>query len=197
MFYPTDPSEMYGLFALRLGKYKAHFYTRGTAGLLKCRNVQRHNHSQNWIIYKLWVIFVHVCSQVLHTVGLLQIMTAQYLLSSRPTIPLSFSTWRSTPQSTTLSSFLENLTSKPCCSRSYKSRKSLRHQWCSERARYQKESTQTWSLAAILSVAPSRVAAGVDGTNPANNDNLGKNWSTHWFWPQEVFVKAPDVMVIL
>ncbi|KAK5867535.1 hypothetical protein PBY51_012013 [Eleginops maclovinus] len=29
MFYPTDPSEMYGLFALRLGKYKAHFYTRG------------------------------------------------------------------------------------------------------------------------------------------------------------------------
>ncbi|XP_075998744.1 arylsulfatase A [Genypterus blacodes] len=29
MFYPTDPTEMYGLFALRLGKYKAHFYTRG------------------------------------------------------------------------------------------------------------------------------------------------------------------------
>lgn len=29
MFYPTDPSEMYGLFAVRLGKYKAHFYTRG------------------------------------------------------------------------------------------------------------------------------------------------------------------------
>ncbi|XP_071393843.1 arylsulfatase A [Centroberyx affinis] len=29
MFYPTDPSEMYGLFALRLEKYKAHFYTRG------------------------------------------------------------------------------------------------------------------------------------------------------------------------
>ncbi|KAM9753005.1 arylsulfatase A [Menidia menidia] len=31
MFYPTDPSEMYGLFALRLGKYKAHFYTRGAS----------------------------------------------------------------------------------------------------------------------------------------------------------------------
>ncbi|XP_028307504.1 arylsulfatase A [Gouania willdenowi] len=31
MFYPTDPSEQYGLFALRLGKYKAHFYTRGAA----------------------------------------------------------------------------------------------------------------------------------------------------------------------
>lgn len=30
VFYPTDPSEMYGLYALRLGKYKAHFYTRGT-----------------------------------------------------------------------------------------------------------------------------------------------------------------------
>lgn len=29
MFYPTDPSETYSLFALRLGKYKAHFYTRG------------------------------------------------------------------------------------------------------------------------------------------------------------------------
>ncbi|XP_041853368.1 arylsulfatase A [Melanotaenia boesemani] len=31
MFYPTDPNEIYGLFALRLGKYKAHFYTRGCA----------------------------------------------------------------------------------------------------------------------------------------------------------------------
>lgn len=29
MFYPTDPSEKLGLFALRLGKYKAHFFTRG------------------------------------------------------------------------------------------------------------------------------------------------------------------------
>ncbi|KAJ0029232.1 hypothetical protein NQD34_004229 [Periophthalmus magnuspinnatus] len=29
MFYPTDPSEMYGLFAVRYKKYKAHFYTRG------------------------------------------------------------------------------------------------------------------------------------------------------------------------
>lgn len=34
MFYPTDPSEMYGLFALRLGKYKAHFYTRGRVGFI-------------------------------------------------------------------------------------------------------------------------------------------------------------------
>ncbi|XP_029008873.1 arylsulfatase A [Betta splendens] len=31
MFYPVDPSEKYGLFALRLGKYKAHFYTRGSS----------------------------------------------------------------------------------------------------------------------------------------------------------------------
>ncbi|XP_019712813.1 arylsulfatase A [Hippocampus comes] len=30
MFYPTDPSEKLGLFALRLGKYKAHFFTRGS-----------------------------------------------------------------------------------------------------------------------------------------------------------------------
>ncbi|KAM6961419.1 arylsulfatase A [Aplochiton taeniatus] len=29
IFYPVDPSEKYSLFALRLGKYKAHFYTRG------------------------------------------------------------------------------------------------------------------------------------------------------------------------
>lgn len=29
MFYPTNPSEMYGVFAIRLEKYKAHFYTQG------------------------------------------------------------------------------------------------------------------------------------------------------------------------
>ncbi|XP_047451647.1 arylsulfatase A [Mugil cephalus] len=29
IFYPVDPTEKYSLFALRLGKYKAHFYTRG------------------------------------------------------------------------------------------------------------------------------------------------------------------------
>uniref|UniRef100_A0A8C6UQB9 Arylsulfatase A n=1 Tax=Neogobius melanostomus TaxID=47308 RepID=A0A8C6UQB9_9GOBI len=29
MFYPTNPSELYGLFAVRMGKYKAHFYTQG------------------------------------------------------------------------------------------------------------------------------------------------------------------------
>ncbi|XP_034032558.1 arylsulfatase A isoform X1 [Thalassophryne amazonica] len=29
IFYPTFPSKMYGLFALRFGKYKAHFYTQG------------------------------------------------------------------------------------------------------------------------------------------------------------------------
>uniref|UniRef100_A0A3Q4M2S1 Arylsulfatase A n=1 Tax=Neolamprologus brichardi TaxID=32507 RepID=A0A3Q4M2S1_NEOBR len=29
MFYPVNPSEDYGLFAVRLGKYKAHFYTQG------------------------------------------------------------------------------------------------------------------------------------------------------------------------
>ncbi|XP_061578012.1 arylsulfatase A [Cololabis saira] len=31
MFYPIDPNEAHGLFALRLGKYKAHFYTRGAS----------------------------------------------------------------------------------------------------------------------------------------------------------------------
>lgn len=29
MFYPTNPSETYGIFAIRLEKYKAHFYTQG------------------------------------------------------------------------------------------------------------------------------------------------------------------------
>ncbi|KAM3609550.1 uncharacterized protein V6R79_016796 [Siganus canaliculatus] len=29
IFYPINPSKKYGLFALRLGKYKAHFYTQG------------------------------------------------------------------------------------------------------------------------------------------------------------------------
>lgn len=29
MFYPIDPNEAYSLFALRLRKYKAHFYTQG------------------------------------------------------------------------------------------------------------------------------------------------------------------------
>lgn len=29
MFYPTDPSEKYSVFAIRLEKYKAHFYTQG------------------------------------------------------------------------------------------------------------------------------------------------------------------------
>lgn len=32
MFYPIDPTEKYGLFAIRLRKYKAHFYTKGAAG---------------------------------------------------------------------------------------------------------------------------------------------------------------------
>lgn len=34
MFYPTNPTEEYGLFAIRLGKYKAHFYTEGTVGFI-------------------------------------------------------------------------------------------------------------------------------------------------------------------
>lgn len=28
-FYPTDPSEKYGVFAVRMGQFKAHYYTRG------------------------------------------------------------------------------------------------------------------------------------------------------------------------
>lgn len=34
MFYPIDPTEKYSLFAIRLRKYKVHFYTRGAAGFL-------------------------------------------------------------------------------------------------------------------------------------------------------------------
>ncbi|MCJ8733143.1 hypothetical protein PDJAM_G00219860 [Pangasius djambal] len=29
-YYPSDPSEKYGVFAVRMGKYKAHYYTRGS-----------------------------------------------------------------------------------------------------------------------------------------------------------------------
>ncbi|XP_029104425.1 arylsulfatase A-like [Scleropages formosus] len=29
-YYPVDPSEKYGLFAVRVGKYKAHYYTQGS-----------------------------------------------------------------------------------------------------------------------------------------------------------------------
>lgn len=28
-YYPVDPCEKYGVFAVRMGKYKAHYYTRG------------------------------------------------------------------------------------------------------------------------------------------------------------------------
>lgn len=34
IFYPSNPTEEYGLFAIRLRKYKAHFYTEGTAGFI-------------------------------------------------------------------------------------------------------------------------------------------------------------------
>ncbi|TSK38340.1 Arylsulfatase A [Bagarius yarrelli] len=30
-YYPVDPSEKFGVFAVRMGKYKAHYYTRGSA----------------------------------------------------------------------------------------------------------------------------------------------------------------------
>ncbi|KAM8860968.1 arylsulfatase A-like [Synchiropus picturatus] len=30
MFYPTNPTQQYGLFAVRWGKYKAHYYTSGS-----------------------------------------------------------------------------------------------------------------------------------------------------------------------
>ena len=37
-YYPTDPSEKYGVFAVRSGKYKAHYYTRGE------ENTHTHTH---------------------------------------------------------------------------------------------------------------------------------------------------------
>lgn len=162
MFYPTDPSEKYGLFALRLGKYKAHFYTRGTGGFIYIIswNVKKHNHSQSWGIFNTCLSML--CIQVLPTAALPRTKTAQYLQSSRPTTPLLFLTWRLTLQSTTLSPWWENPTSKPYWKGSWKSRCSLKPPCCLERARYQKDPTQTWSLAAILSVAPSPAAASVD-----------------------------------
>lgn len=61
MFYPTDPSETYGLFALRLGKYKAHFYTRGTVGFIQ-------TYLLNWAVRAkaevrcFWPQHVHICT---------------------------------------------------------------------------------------------------------------------------------------
>ncbi len=61
MFYPTDPSETYGLFALRLGKYKAHFYTRGTVDFTYtiCWRSSIFTLSEPRCF---WLLLVHVCA---------------------------------------------------------------------------------------------------------------------------------------
>lgn len=53
VFYPTDPAEKYGLFALRLGKYKAHFYTQGTADFIYIIswNVKKHYHTVRTYVF--------------------------------------------------------------------------------------------------------------------------------------------------
>lgn len=64
MFYPTDPNEMYGLFALRLGKYKAHFYTRGTKSFMYTICWDQ-DHARLIIQAELmcfWFLLVHVCA---------------------------------------------------------------------------------------------------------------------------------------
>lgn len=132
---------------------------------------------------------------MLPTVVLPQIKTAQYLQSSRPTTPLLFLTWKLTPQSTTLLTYREDLTSKHFWKGSRTSSNDLKPPWCLERARYQKEQTRTWHLAAILSVAPSLGAAIVDGTNShsdnshnANDDIEGNAGGTALILPQEVML---------
>lgn len=197
MFYPTDPSEMYGLFALRLGKYKAHFYTRGTVTFtFTIWKRIKHYHSQNWGVFDSCLsVFVH---QVLPTAAPPQTKTARYSQSSRPTTPLSFLTWRLTPQRTTLSPCGENRTSKPWWRGSRKSRRSLKPPWCSERARYQKDQTRTWSLAAILIVARSPAAASVDGDKlrqSANDDNVGKAGGTALILLRESTCDADFVII--
>lgn len=57
MFYPTDPNTMYGMFALRLGKYKAHFYTRGTVGFRCMRSIIETKHLA--LILHLF-LFLHI-----------------------------------------------------------------------------------------------------------------------------------------
>lgn len=165
MFYPTDPSKEFGLFALRLGKYKAHFYTRGTGGFIfPIRwHFKKLNHPVRLEVFWFLTPASFPC-QVPPTVILLQTKTAPYSQPSRPTTPLLYLTWRLTPQSATLSPWWEILTCKPCWRGSWKWRGSLKPPWCLEKARYPKDRTQTWNLAAILSVAPSPAAASVDGT---------------------------------
>lgn len=169
MFYPTDPNEMYGLFALRLGKYKAHFYTRGTVGFICTIFVEISRSSfiprsdLRCFLALSWLsMFVH---QVPVTAVLSQTQTAHQLQPSRPTTPLFFLTWRPTPRSTTPYLLRETLTLKPCWRESRKSRSSLSPPWCSERARYQKGRTGTWSPAAIPRVALNPAAATADGTD--------------------------------
>lgn len=45
MFYPVDPSEKNSIHALRLGRYKAHFYTQGTVD----ESDPAHPHMQNGV----------------------------------------------------------------------------------------------------------------------------------------------------
>lgn len=139
-------------------------------------NVKKHNHT---VRAEVFFTSSCLCIQVLPTAVLPRTKTARCLQSSRPTTPLFFLTWRLTPQSTTLSPWWYNQNSNPYWRGSRKSRSSLKPPWCLERARYQKEQTQTWSLAAILSAAPSPAAASVDGTNSHDRQSwrqCGKDW---------------------
>lgn len=118
--------------------------------------------SRSNIITKMVVyVFLH---QVLPTAAPPLTKTVRYLQSSRPTTPLLFLTLRLIPLKTTHSPWWEDLTSKPCWRRLRKSRNSLKPPWCLEKVRYQKERTCSWSLAAILNVAPNPPAAIVDET---------------------------------
>lgn len=122
-------------------------------------------HSGLSICVFLKLLLIHAGAQVLPTVILLQIQTARCWHSSKLTTPHLFLTWRPTLQSTTLSPWKKNLTSKPCWRKSRQSSSSLKLLWCLERARCQREQIKTLSLAATLSAAQSPAAAIVEGTD--------------------------------
>lgn len=75
MFYPTDPSEMYGVFAIRLEKYKAHFYTQGKK-CFTCTNSYFPLKAQGAFLALFFYFLAH---QVPPTAAPSQTKTAQYL----------------------------------------------------------------------------------------------------------------------
>lgn len=164
MFYPINPTEKYSLFAIRLRKYKAHFYTKGAAGFLPKACVCQPKSSL--------LTSISVC-QAPPTAPLRRTTSAPSSHPSRPTTPRSSSTWTQTLPSTTRSRWRAGPTCTPCWRRSRRSSSSLKPAWCLERARSPEEMIPTCGPAATRTAAPSPSAAAV----PRHSSSTHKvNW---------------------